>query len=48
MRAFSRDASISDNLYHVYRHLSRHGIVKEAELTLLSAWLEDVATLDRT
>jgi hypothetical protein len=42
------DASISDNLTHVYRHLARHGIVKEAELTLLSAWLEDVAALDRT
>ena len=42
------DAPISDNLTHVYRHLARHGIVKEAELTLLSAWLEDVAALDRT
>ena len=42
------DAPISDNLTHVYRHLARNGIVNEAELTLLSAWLEDVAALDRT
>jgi len=40
--------SISDNLYHVYRHLARQGIVKEAELDLLTAWLDDVAALDRT
>ena len=40
--------SISDNLFNVYRHLARQGIVKEAELDLLSAWLDDVATLDRT
>lgn len=40
--------SIRDNLTHVYRHLARQGIVKEAELDLLAAWLDDVASLDRT
>jgi len=41
-------ASISDNLTNVYHHLARHGVVTEAELDLLAAWLEDVAALDRT
>ena len=40
--------TISDNLYNVYRHLANEGIVKEVELDLLAAWLEDVAALDRT
>ncbi len=39
------EASISDNLYHVYRQLAGEGIVPEAELDLLSAWLDDVAAL---
>lgn len=41
------DDSISDNLYNVYRHLARRGIVKEAELDLLTAWLDDIAALER-
>lgn len=41
-------SAASDNLYNVYRRLSRHGIVPEAELDLLSAWLDDVAALERT
>jgi len=40
--------TISDNLTNVYRHLARQGVVKDAELDLLTAWLDDVAALDRT
>ena len=36
-------ASISDNLYTVYRNLAREALVPEAELELLTAWLEDTA-----
>ena len=39
------EASISDNLYNVYRHLADEAIVEEAELDILSAWLDDVAAL---
>ncbi len=39
------EASISDNLYNVYRQLAREAIIREAELDLLSAWLDDVAAL---
>lgn len=39
------DASIGDNLFNVYRNLAAGAIVKEAELDLLSAWLDDVAAL---
>lgn len=39
------DASISDNLFSVYQNLVAGAIVKEAELDLLSAWLDDVAAL---
>ena len=38
--------SIVDNLYNVYRHLARHGIVEDAESAIVSAWLEDVAAID--
>jgi hypothetical protein len=41
------EASISDNLYNVYRHLADEAIVEEAELDILSAWLDDVAALNR-
>ena len=41
------EASISDNLYNVYRHLADEAIVEEAELDILSAWLDDVAALSR-
>jgi hypothetical protein len=46
--AVRSDASVSDNLHHVYRHLARQGIVPDAERKLLAAWLEDVAALERT
>ena len=39
--------ALSDNLHAVYRRLARHGIVPEAELDLLSAWLDDVAALEQ-
>jgi hypothetical protein len=42
------ESSISDNLYNVYRHLADEAIVEEAELDILSAWLDDVATLSGT
>lgn len=35
--------SIPDNLHRVYRKLAQIGIVPEAELKLLDAWLEDLA-----
>lgn len=35
--------SIADNLHRVYRALARIGIVPDAELKLLDAWLADVA-----
>lgn len=41
------EASISDNLYNVYRRLAVEAIVEEAELDILSAWLDDVAALNR-
>jgi hypothetical protein len=41
------EASISDNLYNVYHHLADEAIVEEAELDILSAWLEDVAALSK-
>lgn len=40
--------SIGDNLYNVYRHLARHGIVEDAEGAIVAAWLEDVAAIDGT
>lgn len=39
-------ATIRDNLYTVYRRLVREALVPEAELSLLSAWLEDTAALE--
>jgi hypothetical protein len=42
------EAAPSDNLYAVYHRLAREGIVPEAELDLLSAWLDDVAAVERT
>jgi hypothetical protein len=39
--------ALSDNLYTVYRRLVRRGIVPEGELDILSAWLDDVAALER-
>lgn len=41
------EASISDNLYNVYRQLADEAIVEETELDILSAWLDDVAALSR-
>jgi hypothetical protein len=41
------EISISDNLFNVYRRLASAAIVEEEELIILSAWLEDVADLER-
>lgn len=41
-------AAVGDNLYTVYETLARHGIVPDAELALVSAWLADVAALERS
>lgn len=41
-------AAVSDNLYAVYASLARQGIVPDGERGLLSAWLDDVAALERT
>ncbi len=39
------EASISDNLFNTYVYLAHEAIVEEAELDILSAWLDDVAAL---
>jgi hypothetical protein len=40
------EAAISENLYTVYQNLARTALVQEKELDLLTAWLEDAATLE--